>query len=145
MFSGNSWSVHPFDYAVQLEKLAELQQKDELQLKEQQHDTEIAQLQASLQEANDRSGKIRLQYERYWDHIASALHASQILLGPHSTVVLTSSDCLDSAHLDDFSSLASWLVLYIHELVRCLQSTSHLASQSRQAGKETGRGEGQSG
>lgn len=50
---------------VQLEKLAVLQHKNELQLQEEHYQLRVGQLQASLQEANDQCGKIRLQYERY--------------------------------------------------------------------------------
>lgn len=58
--------------AMQLERLAVLQKKNELQLQEEQYQLKIAQLQASLQQAHDRCGKIRLQFERYNSHLLSA-------------------------------------------------------------------------
>lgn len=49
---------------MQLENLAHLQQKDEAQQQQEAYAGKITKLQASLQEATDRSGKIRQQYER---------------------------------------------------------------------------------
>ena len=91
---------------MQLEKLAELQQRNEMQLKEQQYTTKVSQLQAALQEANDRSGKIRLQYERYLDEIACVLNAGQALPTPQ----LISLCCLDlRATILTFHMLAGWV------------------------------------
>lgn len=51
--------------SLQLENLAHLQHKSEAQQQEEAYLEKISKLQASLQEATERSGKIRQQYERY--------------------------------------------------------------------------------
>ena len=50
--------------SLQLENLAHLQQKNEVQQQQEAYLDKISKLQASLQEASERSGKIRQQYER---------------------------------------------------------------------------------
>ena len=50
----------------QLENLAYLQHQNEAQQQEEAYLDKISKLQTSLQEANERSGKIRQQYERYF-------------------------------------------------------------------------------
>ncbi|KAL3146687.1 hypothetical protein ABBQ32_000915 [Trebouxia sp. C0010 RCD-2024] len=50
--------------AKQLQNLAHLQQRDEAQQQQEGHLEKISRLQAALQEATERSGKIRQQYER---------------------------------------------------------------------------------
>ncbi|KAL3146688.1 hypothetical protein ABBQ32_000915 [Trebouxia sp. C0010 RCD-2024] len=52
--------------AKQLQNLAHLQQRDEAQQQQEGHLEKISRLQAALQEATERSGKIRQQYERYF-------------------------------------------------------------------------------
>lgn len=49
----------------QLENLAYLQHQNEAQQQEEAYLDKISKLQRSLQDANERSGKIRQQYERY--------------------------------------------------------------------------------
>lgn len=51
---------------VQLENLAHLQQKDKAHQQQDGYLAKISKLQAALQEATERSGKIRQQYERYF-------------------------------------------------------------------------------
>lgn len=51
---------------TQLQNLAHLQQRDEAQQQQEGHLEKISRLQAALQEATERSGKIRQQYERYF-------------------------------------------------------------------------------
>jgi hypothetical protein len=50
----------------QLENLAYLHHQNEAQQQEEAYLDKISKLQTSLQEANERSGKIRQQYERYF-------------------------------------------------------------------------------
>ncbi len=59
----------------QLENLAYLQHQNEAQQQEEAYLDKISKLQTSLQEANERSGKIRQQYERYFNLLTRGLYS----------------------------------------------------------------------
>ncbi|KAL0043018.1 hypothetical protein WJX79_007076 [Trebouxia sp. C0005] len=85
--------------AKQLENLAYLQHQNEAQQQEEAYMDKISKLQTSLQEANERSGKIRQQYERHISRkeAAEAVAAAEAICDSRSVQCQELEDSLREA------------------------------------------------